>query len=91
MSNRTNQALLLNDIIESGEKIMRYTSNMSFEEFISNEIIIDAVIRNFEIIGEAANRLSTRYVIKNQRNRELIYRQYPQQSNSTNLLNNIRY
>ncbi len=30
---------------------------MTYEEFVSNEIIIDAVIRNFEVIGEAANRL----------------------------------
>ena len=30
---------------------------MSFEEFTSDSKTIDAVIRNFEIIGEAANRL----------------------------------
>ena len=57
MSNRTTPELLLTDIVESGEKILRYTLNMTFEEFISSEIIIDAVIRNFEVIGEAANRL----------------------------------
>jgi uncharacterized protein with HEPN domain len=57
MSKRTNPELLITDIIESGEKILRYTSTMTFEEFLSNEIIIDAVIRNFEVIGEAANRL----------------------------------
>jgi uncharacterized protein with HEPN domain len=57
MSNRTTPELLLTDIVESGEKILRYTLNMTYEEFISSEIIIDAVIRNFEVIGEAANRL----------------------------------
>lgn len=30
---------------------------MSFDEFLSDPKTIDAVIRNFEIIGEAANRL----------------------------------
>ena len=30
---------------------------MTYVEFVGNEIIIDAVIRNFEVIGEAANRL----------------------------------
>jgi uncharacterized protein with HEPN domain len=30
---------------------------MSFEEFLKDSKTIDAVIRNFEIIGEAANRL----------------------------------
>ena len=58
MSNRSNPNLLLTDIIASGDKILRFTKDMTFEDFISNEIIIDAVIRNFEIIGEAANRLN---------------------------------
>lgn len=49
--------LLVEDIIESGEKILEYTSNLSFEDFIKDEKTIDAVVRNFEIIGEAANRL----------------------------------
>jgi uncharacterized protein with HEPN domain len=57
MSKR-NLILLLNDIIESGETIIEYTKNMLvFEDFISDRKTIDAVIRNFEIIGEAANRL----------------------------------
>ncbi len=49
--------LLVEDIIESGKKILEYTSNLSFEDFIKDEKTIDAVVRNFEIIGEAANRL----------------------------------
>ncbi|MBK7443607.1 MAG: DUF86 domain-containing protein [Bacteroidetes bacterium] len=51
-------AVLLKDIIESGDKIFRYTFGMTFEEFYIDEKTVDAVIRNFEIIGEAANRLS---------------------------------
>jgi len=49
--------LLLEDILRSCEKIQEYTQNLSFEQFEENELIIDAVIRNFEIIGEATNRL----------------------------------
>ena len=49
--------LLIEDIIDSSHKILEYTSGMSFEEFTSDSKTIDAVIRNFEIIGEAANRL----------------------------------
>lgn len=44
-------------MIESGQKIMTYTAGLTFGEFISDSKTIDAVIRNFEIIGEAANRL----------------------------------
>jgi uncharacterized protein with HEPN domain len=49
--------LLVQDIIESGEKILSYTAGFSFDQFTSDSKTIDAVIRNFEIIGEAANRL----------------------------------
>jgi uncharacterized protein with HEPN domain len=49
--------LLLEDILESAEKIISYTHNLTYDEFIADNKTIDAVIRNFEIIGEAANRL----------------------------------
>jgi uncharacterized protein with HEPN domain len=50
-------ALLVEDIIDSANKIIEYTANLSFQEFVTDSKTIDAVIRNFEIIGEAANRL----------------------------------
>ena len=56
MSKRDPQ-LLISDIIESGQKILQYIGEMSFESFLADSKTIDAVIRNFEIIGEAANRL----------------------------------
>ena len=56
MSKRT-PLLLVGDIIDSGYKILDYTNNLSFDDFINDSKTIDAVIRNFEIIGEAANRL----------------------------------
>ena len=49
--------LLLEDIIESGNKILNYTADLSFDQFIKDSKTADAVIRNFEIIGEAAKRL----------------------------------
>ena len=56
MSNRT-PFLLVEDIIDSGNKILDYTNNISFDDFTNDSKTVDAVIRNFEIIGEAANRL----------------------------------
>ena len=50
-------SLLVEDIIDSAVKILDYTQNLSFEEFTKDGKTIDAVIRNFEIVGEAANRL----------------------------------
>jgi uncharacterized protein with HEPN domain len=56
MSKRLPQ-LLLEDIIESANKILVYMDGLSYEQFLDNGRTVDAVIRNFEIIGEAANRL----------------------------------
>ncbi len=60
MSKRDPQ-LLIEDIIDSGNKILDYSKGLSFEEFINDSKTIDAVIRNFEIIGEATNRLSEEF------------------------------
>jgi uncharacterized protein with HEPN domain len=57
MSKRDN-LLLLEDILESINKIFSYTKDFDFDSFKRDDKTIDAVIRNFEIIGEAANRLS---------------------------------
>jgi uncharacterized protein with HEPN domain len=50
-------SLLIEDIWESIEKIERYTEGMTLDNFQYDEKTIDAVVRNFEIIGEAAGRL----------------------------------
>ncbi len=49
-----NFTLRIADILEAIGKIHRYVSDMSFEKFRSDEKTVDAVVRNFEIIGEAA-------------------------------------
>ena len=47
----------LKDILEAVYKIERYTENIGFEEFVSNELVQDGVVRNLEIIGEAAKNI----------------------------------
>jgi uncharacterized protein with HEPN domain len=49
--------LLIEDVWESIEKIERYTEGMTRENFQNDEKTTDAVVRNLEIIGEAAGRL----------------------------------
>ena len=49
--------LSLEDVIEYGSKIASYTQRMSMEEFRGNEMVFDAVVRNLELLGEAAKRL----------------------------------
>lgn len=59
MSER-NYRLYVKDILDSISKIESYTNNLSFEEFSRNSIVIDAVVRNLEIIGEAAKQIPTK-------------------------------
>jgi len=45
------------DIIHSIDKIESYVFDITYDEFCQSPMIVDAVIRNFEIIGEAANKI----------------------------------
>jgi uncharacterized protein with HEPN domain len=56
MSNRPIK-LLLSDILESIDRVPLYIEGLSFDAFSNDQKSIDAVVRNLEIIGEAANRL----------------------------------
>ena len=48
----------IEDMLEAIDKIIRYLETVDgLEEFLQNEMVIDAVTRNYEVIGEAANRL----------------------------------
>lgn len=49
--------ILLEDIMAAIQKIRRYTSQMDHDAFLSNDLVIDAVARNLEIIGEASRQL----------------------------------
>lgn len=48
----------LEDILEAAKAIQRFTGGVSLEAFKANEEKHEAVNRKFEIIGEAARRLS---------------------------------
>jgi uncharacterized protein with HEPN domain len=38
-------------------KVERFTAGLDYERFESNEMVIDAVVRNLEVIGEAARNI----------------------------------
>jgi uncharacterized protein with HEPN domain len=46
--------LRIKDILASIDRIFEYTRNLDYESFRSDTKTVDAVVRNFEIIGEAA-------------------------------------
>ncbi|MBU4245574.1 MAG: DUF86 domain-containing protein [Nanoarchaeota archaeon] len=49
--------LFVEDILESMNRIQAYTRNMNYEKFSENKLVVDAVIRNLEIIGEASKNI----------------------------------
>lgn len=46
------------DILNAARKVVRYCEGVPWEEFETNEILQDAVLRKLGIIGEAARRVS---------------------------------
>ena len=50
--------IYLNDIAESIDKIQNYAEGLSYEEFCKSDMVVDAVLRNLEVIGEASSHIS---------------------------------
>ncbi|MFM9912770.1 MAG: DUF86 domain-containing protein [Methylophilaceae bacterium] len=48
-------------ILQAIERIYRYTEELDEVGFLQNEMVQDAVIRNIEIIGEAARNIERHY------------------------------
>jgi len=53
----TDFKVYLGDIAGAIKKVQRYTEGMDYGRFAKNELVIDAVIRNLEIIGEAVKNI----------------------------------
>jgi len=49
--------ILFEDILECIDKIENYTKNFDFDDFATSPMVIDAVVRNIEIIGEASKNV----------------------------------
>lgn len=46
------------DILIAARKVLRYTEGVSWEDFTGDNVLQDAVMRNLQIIGEAARKVS---------------------------------
>ncbi|MCF7794339.1 MAG: DUF86 domain-containing protein [Candidatus Cloacimonetes bacterium] len=49
--------LFVEDILNSIDKIQNYMNELSLDQFIIDDKTVDAVVRNFEIIGEATKSI----------------------------------
>ena len=53
------------------EKIESYISDVNYDQFVSNDMMVDAVLRELAVIGEATNKLSDDF---RQRHTEMPFR-----------------
>jgi len=55
----------IEEILISMERIEEYINGLDFTKFKQNYMIVDAVVRNFEIIGEASKHIPDEIIEKN--------------------------
>ena len=51
----------LTHIRDAIETIEEYLEGVTYQQFVSNKMLIDAVVRELEIVGEASNNLSRQF------------------------------
>jgi len=56
--------LYLDDILESCNKVSRYIEGLDQSETMQNELIVDAILRNLMVIGEAAKKLPDEWKLR---------------------------
>jgi len=54
---RRNYLLYLEDILTSTSKIIKYVGEIPYQDLLQDEMRLEAIVRNFEIIGEAASKV----------------------------------
>lgn len=54
---KRNYKMFIEDILDSINKIEKYIGTLKYVDFEKDSLVIDAVTRNLEIIGEAANNV----------------------------------
>jgi len=58
MSKPRRDKLYLGDIAEALQRVIVYTTGLSYEQFLGNAMVQDAVLHNLQVIGEATKKLS---------------------------------
>ncbi|NIJ50947.1 HepT-like ribonuclease domain-containing protein [Dyadobacter arcticus] len=56
MSERISSILFL-DMLDSVDRVFEYTAGLNYDAFLEDRKTRDAVIRNIQVLGEAANRV----------------------------------
>jgi len=62
--NKRHYSLFFEDTIDAMNKIESYIKDLDYDSFSQNNMIIDAVVRNLEIIGEAIKNIPDNIIDK---------------------------
>lgn len=54
--------VIISKILGYVEKIQKYSANMTYEEFVKNELVVEACVFNLSQMGELANKLDDSYI-----------------------------
>lgn len=61
MRERIRDKSRLEHILQAIERIRRYTKGKTFDDFIADDMMYYAIVKNIEIIGEASNMLTEEF------------------------------
>mgnify|MGYP004499128875 CR=1 FL=1 len=61
MRERSRDKIRLEHILQAIERINRYTKGKTFDDFIADDMMYYAVVKNIEILGEASNMLTEEF------------------------------
>lgn len=61
MREQTKDRSRLDHILHAMERIRRYTKDKTFGDFVADDMMYYAVVKNLEIIGEASNMLTDEF------------------------------
>ena len=53
--------IIISKMLGYVEKILNYSSNISYDDFVKNEMLVEACVFNLSQLGELANKLDDAY------------------------------
>lgn len=54
-------SIILNKMLGYVDKVLKYSKNMGYDDFVKDEIIMEACVFNLSQLGELANKLDEQY------------------------------
>jgi uncharacterized protein with HEPN domain len=55
----------IEDILNSCDRILQYVENKTIDDLAEDQMMLDAIVRNIIVIGEAANKLDENFRLEN--------------------------